>query len=224
MLIAALTVAAALAVAPPDGTYSFSIEQTSASIGTATVTVKRADSGLQIHEKQDLKMNATSRSYAVDETLDPASLAPRTYVGTYSQDGTPAVFRMAFDASGARASVDGVNGVTSVTMPPGTKAAFIAELSLMSGYLFLPAQVNAARVTKFAAVVPSELDAVVNHVDANMNPGRPAGVPPQDVPLSISGGAMNYDEWYDPLSFVVHAVTFNNGVIRLTHYSAEVKA
>ncbi|MDQ6780181.1 MAG: hypothetical protein M3Z37_03375 [Candidatus Eremiobacteraeota bacterium] len=224
MFLAALSVAAALAVAPPDGTYSFSIEQTSVSIGTTTVTVKRADAGVQIHEKQDLKMNATSRSYAVDETLDAASLAPRTYVGTYSQDGSPAVFRMAFDAAGARASVDGVNGVTAVVMPPGTKAAFIAELSLMSGYLFLPAQVSAARVTKFAAVVPSELDAIVNHVETNMNPSRPSGIPPQDVPLSISGGAMSYDEWYDPLSFVVHAVTFSNGVIRLTHYSAEVRA
>jgi|SRR5579872_5007429 len=224
MLLAALALVVAVAAAPPDGTYSFSIEQASAAVGTATVTVKHGDAGIQVHEKQDLKLSTSTRSYSVDETLDAGSLTPRSYIGTYTQDGTPAVFRMAFDASGARASVDGVSGATAVTMPPGTRAAFIAELSLMSGYLFLPAQVNAAKVTKFAAVIPSELDAVVNRVDSNMNPIRPAGVPAQDVALSISGAQMTYDEWYDPLSFVVHAVTFGNGVIRLTHYSAEVKS
>lgn len=224
MVLAAFLVAAAVAAAPPDGTYSYTIQQTSNNIGTATVSVKHADLGIQIHESQDLKMASSTRSYAVDETLDPGSLAPRSYVGTYTQDGTPAVFRMAFDASGARASVDGVSGVTSVAMPPGAKSAFIVELSLMSGYLFLPAQVNAAKVTRFAAVVPSELDAVINHIDSNMNPVRPAGIPAQDVSLSVSGGQMNYDEWYDPLTFVVHAVTFQNGVVRLTHYTAEVKS
>jgi hypothetical protein len=224
MVFAALLVAAAVAVAPPDGTYSYSIEQASATIGSATVTVKHGDAGIQVRETQSDKVSTSSRSYAVDETLDPGSLAPRSYVGTYTQDGTPAVFRMAFDSSGARASVDGVSGVTSVPLPPGTRSAFVVELSLMSGYLFLPAQVNAAKTSKFAAVIPSELDAVVNRVDSNMNPIRPAGIPPQDISLSVSGGQMSYDEWYDPLSFVVHAVSFQNGVVRLTHYAAEVKS
>ncbi len=224
MVLAALLLAAAVAAAPPDGTYKYTIEQTSTAIGSATVSVKRADVGIQVHETQEVKLPSASRTYAVDETLDPGSLSPRSYVGTYTQDGTPIVFRMAFDAAGMRASVDGVSGATGVAMPSGTKSAFVVELSLMSGYLFLPAQVSAARTSKFAAVIPSQLAAVLNRVDSNMNPARPAGIPAQDVSLSISGGQMTYDEWYDPLTFVVHAVTFGNGVIRLSHYSTEVKS
>jgi len=225
MILAAVLVAAAVAAAPPDGTYSYSLEQSSASIGSATVTVKHADAGIVIHETQDLKLPSSTRSYAIDETLDPATLSPRSYTGTYTQDGTPAVVRMALAASGVRATIDGVSGVSSVTLPPGTRSAYIVELSLLSGYLFLPAQVNASHASKFAAVVPSELTAVVNRVDNNMNPIRPANIPGQDVSLSI-GGAVDYDIWYDPLSFTVHAVSVptQNAVFRLTKYSAEVKS
>ena len=91
MILAALVVAAGLAAAPPDGTYSFGLEQSGASIGTATVTLKHADAGVLVHETQDIKLGGSSLNYLVDETLDPGSLAPRSYVATYTKDGTPAV-------------------------------------------------------------------------------------------------------------------------------------
>ena len=225
MVFAALVVAASLAAAPPDGTYSYDLQQSGTSIGSATVTLKHADAGILIHEKQDIKLGSSSMNYVVDETLDPGSLAPRSYVATYTKDGTPAVIRMALDSGGVRGSIDGVSGISAVTLPTDTKANFIVELSLLSGYVALPAQVSAAHVSKFAEVVPSQFIAVENHVQQNMNPVRPSGVPAQDVPLSISSN-VDYDIWYDPLNYTVHAVVVStqNVIFKLTKYSAEVKS
>ena len=62
MVLAALLLAAAVAAAPPDGTYKYTIEQTSTAIGSATVSVKRADVGIQVHETQEVKLPSASRT------------------------------------------------------------------------------------------------------------------------------------------------------------------
>lgn len=218
MLLAALLVAAAVsagsgAPAPADGTYNYSIEAGSDKIGSSSVTVKRSDAGITVHETQ----TKGAFSFVVDEILDPSTLAHKSYIATYTKAGASQTIRVFFDRSGATVMYDRINGSSPLALPAGVKDGFIIEASLMTGFLFLPAQIHQANANQFGDLIPSQMFVFTNKVDATAKPARPDGVPKGDVSLSISG-PVNYDEWYDPTTFVLHAVSvpIQNVVIRLT--------
>ncbi len=190
--------------APPDGTYSYSIDRASANIGTSTVIVKRSGGAIMVHETQT--MPAQKFAVTVDETLAGSQLAPKSYVGSYSLEGTPVVVRMSFNGSGADATVDGASGSTSLKLPPRITSGYVIEGALLTGFLFLPAQLHASRATAFAGIVPSKLTQVTDTVDRGMRPVRPPGAPANDIALSIRG-PVDFQEWYDPTTFVLDAVS-----------------
>jgi hypothetical protein len=217
MYIAALVIAAALQAAagtpaaqsasnpgaPPDGTYKYSINQNSAAIGTSTVTVKRTDAGITIHETETVN----GSDFVADETLDPQTLAPRGYSATYPYpQGTGSLTaHVSFNRSGATVRFDGIDGASTIAMPSGVHAGFVVELSLMTGFLFLPAQIQAANVSQFSQILPSRVLQMVARVDRNQG-SPPNGVPATDVGVLI-GASVSLTEWYDPTTFVVHEVS-----------------
>ncbi|PZR60783.1 MAG: hypothetical protein DLM53_10500 [Candidatus Eremiobacter antarcticus] len=205
--------------APPDGTYSYSIDRASANIGTSTVTVKRSGDAIMVHETQ--AMPAQKFAVTVDETLAGSQLAPKSYVGNYTMEGgTPVVVRMSFNGSRADATVDGASGSTSLKLPPRITSGYVIEGALLTGFLFLPAQLHASRATAFAGIVPSKLTQVTNTVDRGMRPVRPPGAPANDIAVSIRG-PVDFQEWYDPTTFVLDAVSVpsQNVLIHLTKRS-----
>jgi hypothetical protein len=228
MLTAALVIAAALQAAsgaassqtasgvgaPPDRTYTYSITQNSASIGTSTVTVKRTDAGITVHETETIN----GSNFVADETLDSQTLAPKGYSATYPYpQGTGSLTaHVSFGRSGATVRFDGIDGVSTISLPSGVHAGFVLELSLMTGFLFLPAQIQAANVSQFSQILPSRVLQQVSRVDKNQG-SPPSGVPANDVGIAIAA-SVNFDEWYDPVTFVVNEVSVpsQNVLIKLT--------
>lgn len=207
MLFAALVIATAVAgssgaAAPPDGTYNYSITSGNDTVGKSSVSVKRTGDGVALHETETLG----ALSFVVDETLDPATLSPKTYVATYSKDTYSQTAHVSFDRSGATVSLDGISGSSTLSNPAGIKQAYVLELAIMTGFLMLPAQIHATQATQFSGLVPSRVLQFVGRIDSSQGASRPSGVPATDLPLSVTA-AVNFDEWYDPTTFVLHAVS-----------------
>ena len=216
MFLAALVVAAAVsaspspapgshgAAAPPDGVYTYTITQAGNAMGKSSVTIKRSDIGLTIHEAQTL---SGSHSFVVDEILDSLTLAPKAYVGSYSMgNDSPSVARAAFDRGGATVTIDGVPGTAPLPNPRGVKDAYVMEGSLVSGFALLPAQIHSSRATQFSEIVPRQVLQILGRVEPHPGTTRPTGVPAGDAVLSVSS-SVNFDAWYDPATFVLHAVS-----------------
>ncbi len=211
---AAATQAPTNAAAPPDGTYTYSIAQNSAPIGTSTVTVKRTDAGITVHENETVN----GSNFVADETLDAQTLAPKGYTATYPypQGSGSLTAHVSFGRGGATVRFDGIDGVSTIALPSGVHVGFVLELSLMTGFLFLPAQIEAANVAQFSQILPSRVLQQTSRVDKNQG-SPPTGVPANDVSIGIAA-SVNFDEWYNPTTFVVHEVSVpsQNVLIKLT--------
>jgi hypothetical protein len=218
MLFLAAVVAATVAAAPangspPDGTYNYSITQSGSQIGTSTVTLKHAGADLTIHESETMG----DLSFVVDETVDAASLTPKSYVATYTKGTGSQTARAAFDRTGATVSLDNVPGTQFFPLTGGLKNAYVLELSIITGLFLLPAQIHASNASQFLDIIPSGVASLPNHVISQAAGPRPAGVPNGDASLSIAS-RVNFDEWYDPTTYVLHDVSIpmQDVLIKLT--------
>jgi hypothetical protein len=222
-MVAASTLASNGPAAPPDGSYTYAITQSGAQVGTSTVVVKRSPTGMSISENETIG----NLTYTIEETLDPVTLDPRTYVATYLQGPDPQATgtqatgsqtaRVVVDPKGATISLDGVAGSQAFPLTSGLTKAYVLELSIMSGFLMLPAQIHASGASQFLQIVPSEVAAFPTRVGGPSAGPRPDGVPANDVELTISS-KVAFDEWYDPNTFVLHdvSVPIQNVLIKLT--------
>jgi hypothetical protein len=225
VFLAALVVAAAVsaspspapayngAAAPPDGVYNYTITQNGNAIGKSSVTIKRGEVGLTVHETETVQ---GTYNFTIDEILDTATLAPKAYSGTYSRGSdAPSVARAVFDKSGATVTIDGVPGTAPLPNPRGIKDVYVLEGSLMSGFALLPAQIHFSKATQFSEIVPRQVLQLTSRVEPHPGATRPNGVPSSDVVLSISG-TVDFDEWYDPGSFVLHAMSVPSQQVLIT--------
>jgi hypothetical protein len=192
------------AAAPPDGVYTYTITQAGSALGKSSVTIKRSEIGLTIHEAETL---SGSHSFVIDEILDALTLAPKAYVGSYSMgDDSTSVARAAFDRGGATVTIDGVPGTAPLPNPRGVRDAYVMEGSLVTGFALLPAQIHSSRATQFSEIVPRQVLQMIGRVEPHPGSARPNGVPAGDAVLSVSS-SVNFDAWYDPVTFVLHAVS-----------------
>lgn len=201
------------AAAPPDGTYNYTISKGGDALGKSTVTIKRADVGVTIHETETM---AGSLNFTIDEILDAATLAPKAYSGTYARSAdAQTTARAAIDRNGAVITIDGVPGTAPLPNPRGIKNAYVLEGALMSGFALLPAQIHASKASQFSQILPRQVLQFVAHVDQHPAAIRPSSVPAGDALLSITG-QVNFDEWYDPSTFVLHALTVPSQQVLIT--------
>lgn len=215
-VVAAATIAAApvgAAPAPPDGTYNYSITQSGTQIGTSSVTIKHAGADVTLHESETLG----ALTFVVDEVLDALTLNPQTYVASYTKGTYTQTARGSFDRAGATVSFDGVPGNQTFPMDGGNRVAYVIEQSLLTGFVMLPAQIHAAGVRQFMQVVPSQVVTLTGRITSSTAGPRPASLPSQDIALSV-GSKVNFDEWYDPSTFVLQAVSvpIQDVLIKLT--------
>jgi hypothetical protein len=214
-VIAAVVGAAAPSgtAAPPDGTYTYSITQAGTQIGTSTVTIKRSSAGISVHEDQTLGV----LNFVIDETVDGTTLDPTVYVATYSHGAGSQARHVAFDRTGATVSLEGVSGSQFFPLTDPLKNVYVLESSILTGYFLLPAQIHASKATQFLQIIPSEVESLTAHVSSQPAGSRPSDAPASAVDLSIGGG-VNFDEWYDPNTFVLNdvSVPIQDLVIKLT--------
>jgi hypothetical protein len=218
MLFLAAVVAATVAAAPangspPDGTYNYSITQSGSQIGTSTVTLKHSGTDLTVHESETMG----DLSFVVDETVDAATLAPETYVATYTKGTGSQTARTTFDRTGATVSFDNVPGTQFFPLTSGLKNAYVLELSILTGLFLLPAQIHESNASQFLEIIPSDVASLTNRVSSQATGPRPAGVPNTDASLSVASRS-NFDEWYDPGTYLLHDVSFptQDVLIKLT--------
>ena len=204
--------APAASAMPPLGTYTYSVQRSGSELGTSTVTIQRADIGLTVHEDQTLQ---GGYSYKIDEIFDASTLAPRAYTGVYGLGTSSTTVRVAVDASGATVTFDATSGTAPFPNPRGVKQTYIAEGTLMSGYVLLPAQLHATKASQFALVSPRSVVQMICTVDPHPSATRPVGVPANDVVLSITA-KQSFDVWYDPATFVVHALSVPGQQVLIT--------
>jgi hypothetical protein len=188
--------------APPDGTYKYSIIQSGNEVGSSTITLKRSGSDITVHETETMG----ELNFVVDETVDGVTLAPKTYVATYTKGDGSQTARAAFDRSGATVSFDGVSGSQAFPLTGAVRNAYVLESAIMTGFFLLPAQIHASRATQFLQIIPSGVQSLTSRVESQAAGPRPTGVPASDASLSIASH-VDFDEWYDPNSFVLHDVS-----------------
>lgn len=195
--------AATGAQAPPDGTYVYAIRQNGVAVGTSTIAVKRTDDGLRVHEIETVTV--TGASDTADTNLDPVTLAPASFDVSFEVGGKPFKVHLAFQDDGAVESIEGRQTTTLVRYAPGTAGKLVLHRALASGFLFLPAHLHATRATSLTALVPAIADIMILQVDPNAKPARPSTVPPDDAVVAVVG-SLGFNEWFDPVSLVVHEI------------------
>ncbi len=202
-----LTASASPALAPAAGSYAFVVERGGAKSGDSTVTVKSVSGGVGVHESETFP----GETDIVDETLDAADLSPTSYVSSFpltSDIGVTA--HLAFYSGGARETVDGTTGATDFKLENGTKHMVVLDRALMTGFLFLPAQIKAMGLTAFTTLSPSRADTYDCHLDLDSGPTRPSAVPAADASITVEGtapaGNVEFTEWFDPTTMVVDEV------------------
>src|SRR5579864_8616338 len=130
LALASSAAAAAPAAAPPDGTYTYVVERGGQKVGDSTVAVKRGAFGIGVHEAETFP----GISETVDETLDPGDLRPTSYVSSFPLSAAVGVTaRVAFDAGGAKQTVDGTTGVTDFRLESGTSRILVVDGVMASG-------------------------------------------------------------------------------------------
>lgn len=199
--------AAAAAIAPVDGSYKYTVTRAGSSVGTSTVTVKRAATSIAIHEVETF--GATTET--ADESLDDTDLSPTAYVSTFPVTSDVTVTaRVAFYSGGARFTVDTVPGSTDFRVEHGTTRLVVVDGALATGFLFLPSQIRAQGLNAFTVYAPSAAQTFYCTINASATPPRPAGIPAADIFVTVDGSAQSgnteFVVWYDPTSFIVDEI------------------
>ena len=206
-LATASTVVLAATVAPADGAYKYAVTRGGASVGSTIVTVKRAAPSITIHELETFG----GVTETVDESLDGGDLSPTAYMSTFPVTSDVTVTaRVTFYSGGARFTVDTVPGSTEFRVERGTTRLVVVDGALVTGFLFLPAQIRAQGLNVFTVYAPSGAETFYCTINATATPPRPAGLPAPDLPLTVDGssqsGNTEFVVWYDPTTLIVDEV------------------
>lgn len=200
MLALVLAAAAATVTFPASGAYSYTASLSGQPIGQWNVTVKRVDSTTEIDENSWASIMGMMLSAKATLVLG-SDLSPASYAGSYRAAGqnlsptvtlTPAFATMAGSASGPS---------RTVALLADTHHFVVVEPGLLAGLFALPAQLASWNESTVTWLSPVTGAAQPLTKDASMSGARPAGVPAQDVELSLTG-QIPLSMWYDPATFV----------------------
>src|ERR1700728_2060349 len=154
-------------------------------IGQWNVTVKRSDSGTEIDENSWASVMGMTLSAKATLALGP-DLSPTGYTGNYRAAGQNVAVTVALTAASATVTGSQSDAAHTVTLVPDTHHFAVIEPGLLAGLFALPAQLaswNESTVTWLSPVTGSAQPLTK---DAAALTAPPAGVPAQDVELSLS--------------------------------------
>jgi len=169
-------------------------------IGQWNVTVKRNDSGTEIDENSWASVMGMTLSAKATLAVGP-DLSPTGYTGNYRAAGQNVAVTVALTAASATITGSQSDAAHTVALVPDTHHFVVIEPGLLAGLFALPAQLaswNESTVTWLSPVTGSAQPLTK---DAAASTARPAGVPAQDVELSLTGQT-SATIWYDPSSLI----------------------
>jgi hypothetical protein len=200
----ALAVAAATVAFPASGAYNYTASMSGQPIGQWNVTVKRSDSATQIDENSWASVMGMTLSAKATLALG-SDLSPTRYTGNYLAAGQNVGVTVALTAASATITGSQSDAARTVALGTDTHHFVVIEPGLLAGLFALPAQLaswNESTVTWLSPVTGSAQPLTR---DSAAPPARPAGVPAQDVELSLTG-QIPVTMWYDPGTFIADRI------------------
>lgn len=200
-LILALVAGAAAPATPPDGTYTY-ISTMARGSGTSSITVKHDGASTNFTEHASGKGDTFSGTATASLTLDP-QLAPSAYKATYTFGSLPVDVSLAF--AGAKATEQTQQGAVDFALGTDASHFVVVDGVLLSGYLALPAQMQAWQNAHVMGLVPMIGKNYALGLDTASNLARPTAVPANDRLLSFVA-PIAFAIWYDPASLIVDEI------------------
>ena len=201
-----LTLAALIAAAPgpsiPAGTYTYSASVNGQTMGTSVVTVSTVGANTVLNEKGSGSAQGQSGNATATLTLGP-DLSPTAYQAAATLGSQQLKDSATF--AGTSATVSGVQGSKSFSLPGTAKHFVVVDLGTVAGFVALPAQMKAWNNGAVLAIVPSYAQSLSIAPDASLQPARPATVPANDAVLAF-GGSVPFTLWYDPGTLVTDEI------------------
>lgn len=185
---------------PAPGAYNYTASMSGQPIGQWNVTVKRNDSTTEIDENSWATVMGMTLSAKATLALGP-DLSPTSYTGNYRAAGQDVAVTVALTPASATISGSQSDAAHAVALVPDTHHFVVIEPGLLAGLFALPAQLaswNESTVTWLSPVTGSAQPLTK---DAAASTARPAGVPAQDVELSLTG-QIPVTMWYDAVTFI----------------------
>jgi hypothetical protein len=194
-----LALVAATAAFPASGAYNYTASMSGQPIGQWNVTVKRDDS-TEIDENSWASVMGMTLSAKATLALG-SDLSPTRYTGNYLAAGQSVNVTVAL--AGTSATITGTQSQSARTLALGTDTHHfvVIEPGLLAGLFALPAQLASWNESTVTWLSPVTGTAQPLMKDSAAPPARPAGVPAQDVELSLTG-QIPVTMWYDPVTFV----------------------
>lgn len=194
---------------PPDGTYTYAMEQGGTRVLTSQVVFARGPAGVEEREHSDIQGGiSTARTF--DSALRELDYSGRT---------PTAEIRITLVPGKATLTYQGAS--QEYALPAGAPALVLDGLFAPAAILpaFIAAH-HAAAFTGFATLHPRTLDV---EVDSDARPVRPAGVPAADSSLTLTIEGAKQTLWFDPATNVVDEFDPNGETrVRLVSRSADV--
>ena len=195
------------------GTYTYKTSYHGADLGTSTVTVTSNAGATQISERTSGAYSGTSGNANATLVLN-ADLTPASYKATGTMGGSP--ISDSATISGDTAQVTNAQGLnSSFKLTPGQTHFVLVDLGTVSGFVPLPAQMQAWNNASVCAVIPSFGQSIVITPDASTTPSRPANVPTGDTPLTFQGHTP-FTVWYNPTTLVPDEIDIPSQTVQIT--------
>jgi len=215
MALAAAT--PALPARPPDGTYAYTLTAGGVTIETDVVVISSSVSVVSVRDAAGIPVRSITA--IATATYDPNSLIENGYTADFNLPSgtqhTDTTFRP---------------GVISVRVPGQTvdlKADPSAPLELVTDNLagtavMIPAVLHANQAEAVTLAVLTGGLTIPFHAATAQNAARPHGVPATDRSLTFQSAQLQEIYWFDPATYLVHAVEIpsQNAEIRLTSSTA----
>lgn len=188
---------ATAALAPPDGTYTYSFRSGGNEIGTTIISVQRSGAQIQIHEAASL----AGKPYTLDQTLDAMTLTPINLDAVYPS-ATPTKVHATFSGGTGTETIAGTAGTHTLAQPTGTAGGVVLDGPLMSGFFMAPAQTKALNTMALAGISPGSIQEFAIRVGP-ATASRPSGAPSADMSMTTNGlPSGDVVIWYDPSTLV----------------------
>lgn len=185
---------------PAPGAYNYTASMSGQPIGQWNVTVKRNDSTIEIDENSWASVMGMTLSAKATLALGP-DLSPTRYTGNYLAAGQSVGATVALTAASATITGTQSDSARTVSLGADTHHFVVIEPGLLAGLFVLPAQLAAWNESAVTWLSPVTGTAQPLMKDAAAPPARPAGVPAQDVELSLTG-QIPVTMWYDAVTFI----------------------
>jgi len=187
MLIA---IALAAVIVPPQGVYTYTLEQGGSTVLTSSVAVAHAPGGTIVTEVAKVSGEVVNTSRVFDPDLRETE-----YVAITSSVQAHVIL------SPEKATLSYAGKSQDIALPSDVPV-FVTD-GLLTPAAMLPAFVAAHHASKLTFLAVNGLQVLDVTVDSGARPARPHGVSAKDVSLSINVGTASQSIWYDPATMVV---------------------